>query len=247
MKMNRKLVLLLIPLLLLPMAGFGFAHWTDTIRKNYYMRAGTVKTEIVFWHILETNTYDADCDDEIYGDEIRIEPIWEWDDELLEYEIKKLDIIVDPIYPSWFLSFEMIIHNKGRLVIKPDLPTFEWTGPQENMMDNLPTPEDYIDPETGIPKFFQYYWAYYIWDDTLGNWIEAEPTTSIIKPSHYMRVVQYIHFIGQDYPEIQCHWLDLHVGIPFFQYIGTPWGSEPFGAAGEPPYELPIPRPEPEV
>lgn len=239
--MNRKFVLLLIPLLMLPMAGFGVAHWTDTIKKNYYMRAGTVKTEIVWWHIEGTNTYDADCDGTIMGDEIQIIPVWEYDDELDEYEVKKLDIIVDPIYPSWWLDLEIIIHNKGRLAIKADFPTFRWTGPQDNRLDDIDTPDMYIDPDTGIPYFFQYRWEYYVWQ--AGAWSRTEPTTMVIKPCEYLRVKQYIHFIGQDYPELQCHWFDLHVEIPFFQFIGEEWASEPFGVPPPPPIELPIPRP----
>jgi len=209
------------------MASFGVAHWTDSAKKNYYMRAGTVKTEIVWWHIEGTNTYDADCDGVIYGDEIQIIPIEEYDDDLDEWEVKKLDIIVDPIHPSWFLDLEMIIHNKGRLSIKPDFPIFRWTGPQDNMLDDIDTPDNYLDPDTGIPIFFQYEWHYYIWTGT--DWFEVEPTTWVLKPSEILRVKQFIHFIGQDMPELQCHWFDLHVEIPFFHYIGEAWESEPQG------------------
>ena len=222
-KMNKKLVALLIPLMLLPMIAIGYAHWTDSAKKNYYMRAGTVKTEIVWWHIEGTNTYDADCDGVIYGDELQIIEIEEYDPDLDEWETKKLDIIVDPIYPSWFLDLEIIIHNKGRLSIKADEPIIEWT------LDDLPLDPMYIDPATGIPFFFQYIWKYYIWDADLGVWIEVQPTTMVIKPSQVLRVKEYIHFIGQDYPELQCHWLDLHVEIPFFQYIGEEWSSLPAG------------------
>lgn len=225
--MNKKLVALLIPLMLLPMIAIGYAHWTDSAKKNYYMRAGTVKTEIVAWHIEGTNTYDADCDGVIYGDELQIIEVEEYDDDLDEWETKKLDIIVDPIYPSWFLDLEIIIHNKGRLSIKADEPIIEWTGPQDNMLDNTPTPDEYINQTTGIPYYFEYDWHYYIW--LADHWVEVEPTTMVIKPSQVLRVKQFIHFIGQEYPEIQCHWLDLHVEIPFFQYVGETWESLPEG------------------
>ena len=227
--MNKKFAALLIPLMLLPIVAFGYAHWTDSAKKNYYMRAGTVKTEIIAWHIEGTNTYDADCDGVIYGDELQIIPIDEYDEDLDEFEVVKLDIIVDPIYPSWFLDLEMIIHNKGRLSIKADEPIIRWTGPQDNRLDDIDTPDVYIDPATGIPYFFQYEWAYYIWGGDLAGWVEVEPTTMVVKPSEVLRVKQYIHFIGQEYPELQCHWLDLHVEIPFFQYIGETWESEPAG------------------
>ena len=224
--MNKKLVALLIPMMLLPLMGFAYAHWTDSARKNYYLHAGTVKTEIIWWHIEGTNTYDVNCNDVIYGDEINITEVEEWDDELQEWETKKLDITVDPIYPSWFLDLEVIIHNKGRLSIKADEPIVVWTLDDEVLIDPA-TGDPYN--ATNPPPYWQYIWKYYIWDADLAEWIEVEPTTMVIKPSEVLRVKEYIHFIGQDYPELQCHWLDLHVEIPFFQFIGEEWSSLPAG------------------
>jgi len=212
--MNTRLVFALIPLMLLPMVGFGSAHWTDSVKKDYYMHAGTVAVEIVSWHVQGTNSYDTNCNGRVFGDELNI--INEYDE---EKEVIKVDIIADPIYPCWYLDLEVIIHNKGRLSVKADKPIIRWTGPQTGKDDNIPTPERYIDPKTGNPVYFQYFWKYYVWVDGVG-WVETEPTTMVIKPSQRLRVKEYIHFIGQDYPELQCHWLDLHVEIPFFQYIG---------------------------
>jgi len=207
--MNTRLAFALIPLMLLPMVGFGSAHWTDSVKKNYYLHAGTVEVEIIWWHVEGTNTYDVDCDGNIWDDELKIIPVY---DE--EREVVKLDITVDPIYPCWFLDLEVIIHNKGRLSIKADDPMIQFT------YENEPIPPQ---------PYFQYFWHYYIWDPDIGEWIEVEPTTMVIKPSQVLRVKEFIHFIGQDYPELQCHWLDLHVEIPFFQYIGEEWSSLPSG------------------
>ena len=211
--MNTRLAFALIPLMLLPMVGFGSAHWTDSVKKDYYMHAGTVEVEIVSWHVQGTNTYDVDCDGIVFGDELNITNILD-----REGEVVKLDITVDPIYPCWFLDLEIIIHNKGRLSIKADEPIVSWT------ID----PPPYGDPETiagpgpisevRTPPFWQYIYKYYILRD--GDWIEVQPTTMVLKPSQVLRVKEFIHFIGQDYPELQCNWLDLHVEIPFFQYIG---------------------------
>jgi len=211
--MNTRLAFALIPLMLLPMVGFGSAHWTDSVKKDYYLHAGTVEVEIIWWHVEGTNTYDVDCDGIVWGDEIQIIPEYDEDDQII-----KLDIIVDPIYPCWFLDLEVIIHNKGRLSIKADEPIITWT------ID----PPPYGDPETlpGQPPYWQYFWNYYIWD---GRWIEVEPTTMVIKPCEVLRVKEYLHFLGQDYPELQCNWLDLHVEIPFFQYIGEEWKCPPDG------------------
>ena len=219
--MNKKLALLLIPLMLMPLAAFGYAHWTDSAKKNYYLHAGTVKTEIIWWHIEGTNTYDVDCDGVIYGDEIQILPVEEYDADLDEWEVVKLDIVVDPIYPSWFLDLEVIIHNKGRLAVKADEPILEWT------LNNLTMPDKYMNATTGIPLFFQYEWHYYIW--VADTWVEVEPTTMVVKPCEVLRVKEFIHFIGQDFPELQCNWLDLHVEIPVFHYTGDIWFSEPMG------------------
>ena len=171
------------------------------------MHAGTVEVEIVSWHVQGTNTYDVNCNGIVFGDELTIRNVLDEDEEVV-----KLDITVDPIYPCWFLELEMIIHNKGRLSVKADAPIIYWT------ID----PPPYGDPENlgpRTPPYWQYFWYYYIWRDGVG-WVEVEPTTMVIKPSQVLKVVEYLHFIGQDYPELQCNWLDLHVEIPFFQYIG---------------------------
>ena len=51
--MNKKLVALLIPLMLLPIAGFAYAHWTTTVTKTYTLKAGVVKMDVVRAEALE--------------------------------------------------------------------------------------------------------------------------------------------------------------------------------------------------
>jgi len=220
---QRILAALVIPLMLLPMVGFGYAHWTDSVKKDYYMHAGTVETDIVWWHVEGTNTYDVDCDGVVFGDELQIIP--EYD---AEGQVVKVDIIVDPIFPSWFLDLELIVHNKGRLSIKADEPIVRWTIDPEPYGDPITIAGPGPISEVPTPPFWQYFNDYFVWID--GRWVEVEPTTMVIKPSEVLRVKEFLHFLGQDYPGLQCNWLDLHVEIPFFQYIpGEPISSYPSG------------------
>ncbi len=76
-----------------------------------------------------------------------------------------------------------------------------------------------IENPVPIPEYFQYWTKAYIWKEQIGEWVEVEPTTFVLKPGEFVKVVQYIHFTGQRYPELQCHWFRLDAKYPFFQYV----------------------------
>lgn len=228
--MNKKLVALLIPLLMMPLVGFAYAHWYDSVTKNIKMHVGTVDIEIVQWHVDKTNTYDADCDGVIEGDELKIEEVWV--DELGQRQLEGIRIAVDPIYPCWILEFKFIVHNKGRLVLEMSELESEWGwgGPYST------------DPcwgrETGaVPPGFQYTVKLYKHVEPIGvtcpkpcldkthYTLEVQPTTFHLKPCESILVYQYIHFLGQDYPQYQCNWFRLWYKIGFREWIGPEWGS----------------------
>jgi hypothetical protein len=214
--MNKKFAALLIPLLMLPMVSFAAAHWYDSILKQYKLKAGTVCVEITKWHVMGTTSYDANCNEEIFGDELIIENVWgeQCCEEDIEKKVVGLQILADPIFPCWELTLEMFIHNKGSLSIKMDFPTVKFAGPFE-----LDPCWDPIVDSMEIPDYFQYWTKAYIWRQDIGEWVEVEPTTFVLKPCQVVRIVQYIHFIGQEYPELQCHWFRLDVEYPFFEYV----------------------------
>ena len=146
--MNKKLIVaLLMPLMIMPLIGFGYAHWTDKVTKQIKLHAGSVEVEIIQFHVDYCNSYDASCDDIIWivGDypindttlnphynpdvkyELIIEKLYDETEEL--YEIY---ITADPVFPGWQLEFKMLIHNKGRLAVASEYHRWNWTGPLED-------------------------------------------------------------------------------------------------------------------
>jgi len=245
--MNKKLVALLIPVMLLPMIGFAYAHWTDTVYKQYKMHAGTVDVEIDYYHVLNTTSYDVNCNGDVFGDELNITEVWETDFPWVKKDspspqLVGLRIKADPIYPCWELRIEIYIHNVGRLSVKMDDPIVEWytNGTswynEDPCWDNTTVGDDpdfdnfHTGPPAGYkwpctkpnwkPAYFQYDMKFYR-NVTGVGWVQFEPTTDgTIKPCKCIKVVEYIHFLGQPYPEFECHWCRLDVWIPFHQHVG---------------------------
>lgn len=216
--MNKKFAALLIPLMLLPLVGFATAHWYDYITKQYKMHVGAMCVEIVKWHVMRTTSYDADCDGVVFGDELRIENVYGTNPCDGDRKVAGVQIYANPIFPCWELMFEMIIHNKGQLTVKLEAPVITWGGPY---------PEDpcwgpIVEPGPMHPAF-QYEWEYYVWVE--GRWVQKEPTTFNIKPCEVVRIVQYIHFLGQGYPELQCRWFRMDILYPFTEFVPEPISS----------------------
>jgi hypothetical protein len=219
--MNKKFAALIIPLMLLPLVGFATAHWYDYVTKQYKMHVGTLCVEVTKWHIISTTMYDVDCDGIVFGDELQINNLWGTNPCDGEDKVAGVQILANPIFPSFQMTFEMFVTNKGQLTVKPDKPEITWGGPYESdpCWGPIVSPHDQ-------PPYFQYSWAYYLKDPVTGEYTyKVEPTTFSLKPSETMRIVQFIHFIGQEYPELQCHWLRIDVRYPFFEYVPTPIGS----------------------
>ena len=131
---------ILIPLLLIPMAGFAYAHWTDSAKKNYYMHFGCVEAEI--------KTYKLLCpwDDEL------IEK-WPSDDELEAMHGTTRITFSTYIFPSWYVWIGFIIQNQGTFPVWVDAPTYEVTDPN-NIWDSFIHNEYYYGPwpRNDVPK-----------------------------------------------------------------------------------------------
>ena len=226
--MNKKLLIaLVLPMMMFSMIGFAYAHWYATVSKTIKLHVGTVETDLKWWHIDATDTYDADCDGIIAGDEITVENVLDADGQVIGVRIK-----VDPIYPSWFIEFKMLIHNKGRLVLGMDSETIVWEGPVD--VDPCWAP---LTPPGPTPPGFEYINKLYLHVNPPGPpcpkpcldkthyTLEVEPTTFNLKPCECVLIYEYIHFRGQDYPEYQCHWFKLYKELKFREWIGPTWGS----------------------
>lgn len=241
--MNRKLLLaLILPLMLIPMTSFAYAHWTDKVTKQIKLHAGTVEVEIIQWHIDECNSYDVDCNGIIFGDELIVDTLMDADGQVIE-----VLITADPVYPSWRLVFKMLIHNKGRLVARSYMHHWDWIGPVEDEPDWLVT-QPYPDGRT-VPPHLDYTEELRLHNDALFGsptdpvshpdgppctnkdhyTVVVEPTTYILKPSQCVLVYEEITFNAQDDPlktEAQCHWFRLAKELVFFQETGDTWSSD---------------------
>jgi hypothetical protein len=210
--MNKKLIALLIPLLLLPLFAYGYAHWTDSIVKKYKFRFGTVQVEVVKWHIDDVKAWDANSNGIIFGEEVNVTEVLDNDGELIGFEIS-----ADPVGPGFSINFTMLIHNKGRL-------PYEVYAPEINVSDLTSDDPDFTDftPLPALPPWMTYTFDYLANQDlTAHNDFNAshytqhvEPTELVYEPSQCLKITQKIDFFIQAYPELQCHYFRIFVQIP---------------------------------
>lgn len=110
---NHKLITaLLVPLLLMPMAGFAYSHWTDSVKKNYYMHVRYPEAEIKSYKLLSP-----------------WEILWKWpsDAELEAMDGTTIITFSAIIRPGWYVWIGFIIQNQGAFPVWIDAPTYEVT------------------------------------------------------------------------------------------------------------------------
>jgi len=114
---NPKLVTaLLIPLLVISMAGFAYSHWTDSVKKNYYMHVGCTEAEIKTYKLL--SPWSDDLIDK-----------WPSDDELEAMHGTTMITFSTYIGPGWYVWIGFIIQNQGMFPARIDPPTYQVTDP----------------------------------------------------------------------------------------------------------------------
>ena len=229
--MNKKLALLLIPLMLMPLAGFGYAHWTDKVTKQIKLHAGSVEVEIVQFHVDYCNSYDVSCDDVVWivGDypinDTTLNPHY---DETVTYELiieklykgdpaqlHEIYITADPVFPGWQLEFKMLIHNKGRLSVASEYHRWNWIGPLEDdpcWQETQPYPDDRNVPICLQPPDGLYEETLWLHDPAITGClspctdkthyiIPAAETSSVLKPSQCQLLKEVIIFGCQEHQE----------------------------------------------
>jgi len=216
--MNKKLVALLIPLLLLPLVAFAYAHWTDSVFKQYKFRFGTVEAEVIKWHVDKVNIWDADSDGVIWGEEFNVTEILDKTDKT---EVIGLQISAAPVGPGFLLEFKMIIHNYGRLPIEVEAPLVNYSKlyTDDPCFGWIPLAD-----QVAKPDWLIYTTTYYAHNDSLHDGhgcydpthftIVKEPTEKVYEPCESVMVKQYIEFNVQGHPELQCHYFRIDVIIP---------------------------------
>lgn len=181
--MNKKfLVALILPLLLIPLASFAYAHNYDYVEKKYKLHVGTMWANITYFHVDYVKAMDKDNDGVLFGDEVIINVFEEdctW----------KVHILVDPVSGGFVLNTTMTVTNLG------DLPwTVTWSGwPQwGNSTGDLCWDEM---PDKNFPMWPRELWSWeikYYKENATGRY-PATPTEFVYKPGNNFTVVQHIN------------------------------------------------------
>jgi len=189
--MNKKfLVALILPLLLIPLASFAYAHNYDYVEKKYKLHVGTMWANITYFHVDYVKAMDKDNDGILFGDEVMInvfEDDCTW----------KVHIMVDPVSGGFVLNTTMTITNLG------DLPwTVTWarsgTPNFYPVWDNSTDDEcwDYMDDPKPVPPMWpRELWSWdikYYKENATGRY-PATPTQFVYKPGNNFTVVQHIN------------------------------------------------------
>ncbi|MDH5770752.1 MAG: hypothetical protein OEZ25_05650 [Candidatus Bathyarchaeota archaeon] len=232
--MNKKVALLLVPLLLLPLMSFGYAHFTDKVVKKYKIHVGSVMMEITGVHVDYAKMPDVDNDGVIFGDELLIDT-FENPDDCTWYE----EITADPVTGGFVLDTTTWIHNNGKLPF-----TLTWLALWEGPLDDDPC-FDAPGPARPMGELPIPPWS---WSITVYKWHEGvrsgpyAPTQTDYKPSDYIEVIQHINFEQPDpsipgqelwQKEWQCKWIRLWVTF-IAEDIYEELGSETVGTPGVP-------------
>jgi len=216
--MNKKFVALLIPLMLIPLISYGYAHFTDQVVKKYKVHVGSLEIDVTGFHVDKVIMPDVNQNDKIFDDELMIK-IYENADDCTWY----VEIEANPITGGFILDTTMWLHNGGKLPFELHWDVF-WDGPHdEDPCFDAPGP---IRPltELAIPPWsFSMEIYKYHWNPDLGEYEKTgpwAPTETDYKPCDYIEVIQHINFEQPDpaNPESmkwqkdwECKWIRLWV------------------------------------
>jgi len=210
--MNKKFVALLIPLFIIPVMSFGYAHFTDEVVKKYKVHVGSVFLNVTGFHVDAVRMPDVNNNERIFEDELKIR-VYESTDCRWYVEIA-----ADPITGGFYLNTTMWMHNGGKLPFTLDWDV-KWDGP-------YPTDPCFeIPPTKDLTSLPMPPWSWemriYKWHlnpvtgeyERTGPWA---PTQTHYKPCDYIEVKQHIDFKqpepGQTYQkDWQCKWIKLWV------------------------------------
>jgi hypothetical protein len=211
-KMNKKFVAFLIPLLLLPMISFGYAHFTDRIVKQYKIHVGSLEIGFEGIHVDYAKMPDVNCNGIIWEDELLIET-FENPDDCTWY----ISITANPITGGFILNTTMWLHNDGKLPFRLDWE-ITWDGPYDD--DPCFGPPYGNFPLTSLPMPP---WSY---DMDVYKWhqgVRSGPysfTQTLYHPCDYIEIKQHVNF-EQPEPgdpdnwqkDWQCKWIRIFIRI----------------------------------
>lgn len=233
--MNKKVALLLVPLLLLPLMSFGYAHFTDKVVKKYKIHVGSLILDFEAIHVDYVKMPDVDNDGMVFGDELLIER-YENPDDCTWY----VYITCDPITGGFVLNTTMWLHNAGKLpfVLMWDV---KWDGPYDD--DPCFDPPGPTQDLAALPR------PPWSWKMEVFRWHEGvrtgpfAPTQVHYKPCDYLEIKQHINFEQPDpanpdsmlwQKEWQCKWIKLWVEFTAQDVYEEILGSDTVGTVPTP-------------
>jgi len=187
---NGKIItLLIIPLLLIPTISYVYAHWTDTVFKQYKFHFFCVESEIKSYKVLTERKYN--------DDKITVYPTAEELEEMGGTSTLQISSIIPE--PGWYIWIGLVIHNQGIPPVLVDEPTFEFSDPN-GVADWFTHREYYYGPfnkgefATADP---------YVWDGI--KYYELPPdypqTTPPVRLEHCEKLILWIKLeLSAEYP-----------------------------------------------
>jgi hypothetical protein len=242
--MNKKFVAFLIPLLVMPLFAFGYAHFTDEVVKKYKLHVGSVYLNVTGFHVDAVRMPDVNQDNVLWhipaqaGDELNI-TIYNGTD-CRTY----VEITANPISGGFYLNTTMWMHNGGKLPFELDWNVY-WDGPYPtDPCFGPPAPTKLI---STLPLYPNGPWSWkmelYKWHknavtgeyERTGPW---EPTQTHYKPCDYIQVIQHVDF-HQPNPadpntanwqkDWQCKWIKIwvtfHAQDVYMDASSWTWGT----------------------
>ncbi|MCW4020933.1 MAG: hypothetical protein NWF14_06875 [Candidatus Bathyarchaeota archaeon] len=136
---NSKIIAaIIIPILLISMSGYVYAHWTDTVFKQYKFHFGFFEAEIKSYKVLTEKKYNDDM--------ITVSPKAE--------ELEKMGgtstLEISSVIPEagWYIWVGLLIHNQGSTPVLIGSPTYEISDPN-NVSEWFTFEEHFYGPYTG--------------------------------------------------------------------------------------------------
>jgi len=232
--MNKKYMAFLLPLLVMPMFAFGYAHFTDTVIKRYKIHVGSVLLNVTGFHVDYAKMPDPNSNGIIWGDELKVE-IGEDG-----YGVWNVNITANPVTGGFVLNTTMWMHNAGKLPFKLEFSNIKWDGPYDTEPDSTTPPTKNLIDLKQPPwswKLTLYKWA----KNATGVYVRSGPwesTETTYEPCDYIEVQQHIDFkqpaAGETYQkDWQCKWIKLWVTFEALDEWTT-ISSQTIGKPGHP-------------
>jgi hypothetical protein len=240
--MNKKYMAFLLPLLVMPMFAFGYAHFTDDVVKKYKIHVGTVFLTVTGFHVDNAIMPDADSDGVIWGDELTVN-IHEATDGTYYVEIR-----ASPITGGFVLDTTMWMHNDGKLPFKIEFTDIKWDGPYDTEPTfDVPPNKELIGANPLPMPPWSWSMTVYRWvkDPVTGVYSRNPPTPAastqlVYEPCDYIEVIQHIDFQQPGatdtwQEEWGCKWITLWVKFHATDWVEPALSSQTWGTLGPPP------------